>query len=63
MKVRLLAIVILIFTIFNSCKKIQHRDRIREGFIEYKIEYLDDSLDSFMIGLLPKKMITMYSIK
>lgn len=56
MKIRLLAVIVLIFAIFNSCKKIQHKDRIREGFIEYKIEYLDDSLDSFMIGLLPKKM-------
>ena len=40
----------------SSCKKIEHKDRIKEGYIEYDIEYLDDSIDTFMKGLLPKKM-------
>lgn len=56
MKFRLLLITILIFVSINSCKEIQRKDRIKEGYIEYNIEYLDDSLDSFMIGLMPKKM-------
>jgi hypothetical protein len=56
MKYRLFIIFLLIFITSNSCKEIQHKDRIKEGYIEYNIEYLDDSLDSFMVGLLPKKM-------
>jgi len=56
MKFRLLVVLIVFFITTNSCQKIQHKDRIKEGYIEYNIEYLDDSLDSFMVGLLPKKM-------
>ena len=56
MRIKTFIIIILIFTAFNSCNKIQHKDRIKEGFIEYDIEYLDESMDSFMKGLLPKKM-------
>jgi GLPGLI family protein len=56
MKFRLALILIVLFITTNSCQKIQHKDRIKEGYIEYNIEYLDDSLDSFMVGLLPKKM-------
>ena len=56
MRVKLFIVVSLILILNNSCKEIKHKDRIREGYIEYNIEYLDDSLDSFMIGLLPKKM-------
>jgi GLPGLI family protein len=56
MRVKAFIIIVLIFTSLNSCKKIQHKDRIKEGYIEYDIEYLDDSLDSFMKGLLPRKM-------
>lgn len=56
MKIKAFVIIALIFTSLNSCKKIQHKDRIKEGYIEYDIEYLDDSLDSFMKGLLPRKM-------
>lgn len=48
---------ILLCTAFYSCKELQKRDRIKEGYIEYNIEYLDDTLDSFMISLLPKKMV------
>lgn len=48
---------ILICAAFYSCKELQRKDRIKEGFIEYNIDYLDDTLDSFMIGLLPKKMV------
>jgi len=55
MKYRLIIISLLIYISINSCKEIQHKDRIKEGYIEYNIEYLDDSLDSFMIGLMPKK--------
>lgn len=46
----------LLLITLGSCKKIEHKDRIKEGYIEYDIEYLDDSIDSFMKGLLPKKM-------
>lgn len=56
MRFRTLVIIALIFLSLNSCKKIQHKDRIREGYIEYDIEYLDNSIDNFMKGLLPKKM-------
>ncbi len=56
MKFRLFTISLLAFVLLYSCKEIQHKDRIKEGYIEYNIEYLDDSLDSFMIGLMPKKM-------
>ena len=56
MKFRLFLISILFLITADSCKEIQHKDRIKEGYIEYNIEYLDDSLDSFMVGLLPKKM-------
>ncbi|MEE4197937.1 MAG: hypothetical protein V2I54_09840 [Bacteroidales bacterium] len=51
-----LLIILGILTI-SSCDKLQQKDRIKEGYIEYTIEYLNDTLDSFMIGLLPKKMI------
>ncbi len=56
MKIKAFVIIALVFTSLNSCKKIQHKDRIKEGYIEYDIEYLDDSMDSFMKGLLPRKM-------
>ena len=56
MRIKAFIIIVLIFTSLNSCKEIQHKDRIKEGYIEYDIEYLDDSLDNFMKGLLPKKM-------
>lgn len=56
MKFRLLFFSFLVLTSINSCKEVQQKDRIKEGYIEYDIEYLDDSMDNFMIGLLPKKM-------
>lgn len=56
MKIRIFIIIALIFTSLISCKEIQHKDRIKEGYIEYNIKYLDDSIDNFMKGLLPKKM-------
>ncbi|MCG8410467.1 MAG: hypothetical protein MI739_04185 [Bacteroidales bacterium] len=56
MKFRLIILLIFILTV-NSCKNEQPKDIINEGYIEYNIEYLDDSLDRFMVGLLPKKMI------
>ncbi len=56
MRIKAFIITVLIFISLNSCKEIQHKDRIKEGYIEYDIEYLDDSLDNFMKGLLPKKM-------
>ncbi|HSH51659.1 MAG TPA: hypothetical protein VK982_08035, partial [Bacteroidales bacterium] len=49
--------LILSLIIISSCDKLQQKDRIKEGFIEYNIEYLNDTLNSFMIGLLPQKMI------
>ncbi|MFO7829192.1 MAG: hypothetical protein R6V23_11255 [Bacteroidales bacterium] len=58
MKFRIFIITFILFvTAFYSCKELQQKDRIKEGFIEYNIEYMDDTLDSFMIGLLPKKMM------
>ncbi len=56
MRIRIFVLIFLTITLLNSCEKIQHKDRIKEGYIEYDIEYLDSSLDSFMKGLLPKKM-------
>jgi hypothetical protein len=58
MKFRLpVVIFILSLTIISSCNKLQQKNRIKEGFIEYNIEYLNDTLNSFMIGLLPQKLI------
>ena len=56
MKIRLVLILIIIFATINSCKEVQKKNRIKEGYIEYNIEYLDPSMDNFMVGLLPKKM-------
>jgi len=59
MKFKFFALILILgLTTISSCDKLQQKDRIKEGFIEYNIEYLNnDTLDSFMIGLLPKKMI------
>jgi len=54
-----ISIILLIVSSF-SCNKIEFKDRIKEGYIEYNIEYLDDTLDRFMKGLLPKKMIVKF---
>ncbi len=56
MKFRLIFASIIIFVSINSCKDIQRKDRIKEGYIEYNIEYLDNSMNTFMVSLLPKKM-------
>ena len=56
MRIKAIITIVLVFTLLSSCKKIQRKDRIKEGYIEYDIEYLDKSMDSFMKGLLPKKM-------
>lgn len=40
-----------------KCKDIPYKtDKISEGFIEYKIEYLGDSLDQFIQNFLPDRM-------
>lgn len=56
MRISIFLSIALIFITLSSCNKIQQKDRIREGYIEYEIKYLDDSLDSFMKALLPKTM-------
>ena len=56
MRITILAIATLIITSLFSCKKVEFKDRIKEGYIDYSIEYLDDTLDRFIVGLLPKKM-------
>lgn len=56
MRIKTVITIALIFTLLNSCKKVQHKERIKEGYIEYDIEYLDKNMDTFMKGLLPKKM-------
>lgn len=57
MKIRLLLVLLIIIATTYSCKQVrQQKDRIKEGYIEYNIEYLDESIDNFMVGLLPKKM-------
>jgi hypothetical protein len=56
MRIRTFVVILLIFTALSSCKEIQQTERIKEGYIEYDIEYLDNTLDGFMKGLLPKKM-------
>ena len=57
MRNRILIFTTLTLLTLASCKEIEHKDRIKEGFIEYDIEYLDDSMDNFMKGFLPKKMV------
>jgi GLPGLI family protein len=56
MRITFAIIIALIITLLFSCKKIEFKDRIKEGYIDYSIEYLDDTLDRFIVGLLPKKM-------
>jgi len=56
MRISFAIIITLIITLLFSCKKIEFKDRIKEGYIDYNIEYLDDTLDRFIKGLLPKKM-------
>jgi len=56
MRITFAIIITLIITTLFSCKKIEFKDRIKEGYIDYNIEYLDDTLDRFIKGLLPKKM-------
>jgi len=56
MRITIFLSIGLIFIALSSCNKIQQKDRIREGYIEYEIKYLDDSLDNFMKALLPKTM-------
>lgn len=56
MRITSAIVTILIISILFSCKKIEFKDRIKEGYIDYSIEYLDDTLDRFIMGLLPKKM-------
>ena len=56
MRVILSTTITLIIILLFSCKKFEFKDRIKEGYIDYNIEYLDDTLDRFIKGLLPKKM-------
>ncbi|HAB50567.1 MAG: hypothetical protein A2W99_04210 [Bacteroidetes bacterium GWF2_33_16] len=56
MRITTSIIITLIIILLFSCKKIEFKDRIKEGYIDYSIEYLDDTLDRFIVGLLPKKM-------
>lgn len=57
MRVAIFFSTVIMVILLSSCKKLEHKDRIKEGYIEYDIKYLNDSIDSFMKGLLPKKMI------
>ncbi len=54
-KINLLLVLFIAFALF-SCKEISYKDRIKEGYIQYDIEYMDDSLNEFMYNLLPQKM-------
>lgn len=57
MRNKYLVFILLIIFALAGCEKTQNKDRIKEGYIEYDIEYLDKSIDNFMKGFLPKKMI------
>ena len=52
---RLLAIVGLVIIIF-SCNQQETTERIKEGYIDYDIDYIDDTLQNMMFKFLPKKM-------
>jgi hypothetical protein len=41
---------------FSACKKKERGDLIDEGHIKYEIEYMGDSLDTFIQNFLPKYM-------
>ena len=49
--------LILILFSFPQCKDTPFQsDHIKEGYIEYDIEYLSDSMDTFIQSFLPDKM-------
>ena len=61
MKRNIKFLLITITTIlFISCGNILSGEKIDEGKIVYKIEYLDDENDNPLISLLPKEMTIMF---
>jgi len=50
-------ILTIILLSFSQCKDTPFQsDKIKEGYIEYDIEYLNDSMDVFIESFLPDKM-------
>jgi len=50
-------ILTILLLSFSQCKDIPFQsNKIKEGYIEYDIEYLDDSMDVFIKSFLPDKM-------
>ena len=50
-------ILTIILLSFSQCKDTPFQsDKIKEGYIEYDIEYLNDSMDVFIKSFLPDKM-------
>ncbi|MEN8119352.1 MAG: hypothetical protein ABFS35_03355 [Bacteroidota bacterium] len=53
-----LLIILLVFT--NFCGENAAVQKIKEGEIEYEINYLDSERENPLISLLPRKMITVF---
>ncbi|MDA3780795.1 MAG: hypothetical protein PF487_11345, partial [Bacteroidales bacterium] len=57
MKKGILLIIVITSLLFNFCKKKGTNHKLDQGLIKYDIEYLDDSIQDFMVTFLPKKMV------
>ena len=56
-QIRYLFILTILLLSFSQCKDTPFQsDIIKEGYIEYDIEYLNDSMDVFIKSFLPDKM-------
>ena len=56
----LLIVLFVLIVSVNSCTESNTSKKIKEGEIEFEIEYLDDERENPLISLLPKKMITVF---
>jgi len=55
-----LSLAVLIASL-SSCQPSDNSENsIKEGYVEYSITYLDDTLDNFMLKFLPNKMIVKF---
>jgi hypothetical protein len=58
---RLSLFVVILVASFSSCKRANDSANvINEGYIEYGITYLEDTLDNFMLKFLPNKMVVKF---
>jgi len=56
----LLIILFVQIVYTNSCSESTVSNKIKEGEIEFEINYLEDERENPLISLLPKKMITVF---